>query len=104
MSPDRGLVKPDLTIYIDANAEVLKGRSDYGQERFEEVKFQKKVSEAYSKFKELSRDDAHWVTVQADSKSIDDVWSEVLERVTSYISDEADKIDIKELEASLFKS
>ena len=51
MAPDRGLVKPDLTFFIDANADTIKSRANYGEERYEKVEFQKKVAEAYGKFK-----------------------------------------------------
>lgn len=65
MNPDRGLVKPDLTFFIDANPELLTSRSEFGQERYERLEFQKKVSDAYSRFKDLESHDPHWVTVDA---------------------------------------
>lgn len=39
MAPDRGLVKPDLTFFIDANADTIKSRANYGEERYEKVEF-----------------------------------------------------------------
>ena len=68
MNPDKGLIKPDLTFYIDAKPELLQSRSEFGEERYERVEFQKKVADAYAKFKELSRDDPHWITIDSENK------------------------------------
>ena len=81
---------------------MLQSRADYGTERYERVEFQRKVSECYSRFKELSRDDDHWVTVAAESKTIDEIHQEILERVVTYISEEADKNDLNKMKNSLF--
>ena len=97
-------MKPDLTFYIDADPEVIQTRSNYGEERYEKVEFQKKVSEAYGKFKELLKDDAHWVTVKADHKSVDELHSEILERFVTYYQDEMDRVDLSYMSNSLFKS
>ena len=78
------MVKPDLTFYIDADPEMIQARANYGEERYEKVEFQKKVSEAYSKFKELSKDDGHWVTVRADRKGVEEIHTEILERFVTY--------------------
>jgi dTMP kinase len=101
--PDSGLVKPDLTFFIDANAETISLRSNYGQERYERVEFQKKVSESYGKLRELARDDSHWVTVDAGAdKTKEDLHQEILERVVKYQQDELDQIDLKKLANALF--
>jgi dTMP kinase len=67
-------VKPDLTFFIDANAETISSRAQYGMERYEKVEFQKKVAEAYGKFKEQATNDEHWVTVKADGRGIEDIF------------------------------
>ena len=79
-------------------------RSNYGQERYERVEFQKKVSEAYGKFKEMSRDDGHWVTIEADNKGIEELHQEILERTVLYMNDEVDKVDLAKMADSLFMS
>ena len=61
------------------------------------------MSESYSKFKELSRDDGHWITIPADGKSIEDLHQEILERVVQYYTDEVDTKDLSLLENSLFQ-
>ena len=95
-------MKPDLTFFIDANAETIQSRSNYGEERYERVEFQKKVSEAYGRFKEESRGDDHWVTVNADGKGINDLHAEILEKVVRYMEDEVEKHDIAKMATSLF--
>lgn len=96
-------MKPDLTFFIDANAETISSRLNYGQERYEKVEFQRKVSDAYSEFKKQASEDSHWVTVRADGKGIDDIFQEILERFIQYRSEEMDKFDLKQLSNSLFK-
>ena len=39
MAPDRGLVKPDLTFYIDVASEIIEKRGDFGLERYEKAEF-----------------------------------------------------------------
>ena len=101
-NPDKGLVKPDLTFFIDANADTIKLRSDYGDERYEKIEFQKRVADAYGKFKEMARDDDHWVTVEAESKSIDEIHQVILEKVVNYMSDDVEKVDMSKMANSLF--
>lgn len=42
-APDNGLPKPDLIIFIDVPCETSSGRDGFGEERYEQVEFQKKV-------------------------------------------------------------
>mmetsp|Transcript_14607 Transcript_14607/g.24911 ORF Transcript_14607/g.24911 Transcript_14607/m.24911 type:complete len:161 (+) Transcript_14607:15-497(+) len=39
LNGDRGLLKPDLVIYIDVDMETIKSRSGFGDERYEKVDF-----------------------------------------------------------------
>ncbi len=95
-------MKPDLTFYIDADPDEIKKRSNYGEERYEKVEFQKRVQEAYGKFKEMARDDAHWVTVEASNKGVEEIHSEILEKFVAYY-DEVGKVSIEDISNSLFK-
>lgn len=95
-------MKPDITFFINADAETIQSRSNYGEERYEKVEFQKKVSEAYGKFKEAARSDEHWVTVEAEGKGIQDVHAEILEKVIHYMEEEVEKNDISKMAHSLF--
>ena len=62
------------------------------------------MSEAYAKFKELSKDDAHWVTVRADHKGIDAIHSEILERFVNYYYEGMERVSLDEISNSLFKN
>ena len=103
MAPDRGLVKPDLTFFIDANPDTIKSRANYGEERYEKVEFQKKVAEAYGKFKAQFLHDEHWVTVSADGRSIEDIHTEILERFIHYRNEDINRFDLAQMSKSLFK-
>lgn len=46
-SPDRGLPKPDLTIFLTIGLEELSNRKGWGDERYEKQEFQKKVKECF---------------------------------------------------------
>ena len=39
LNADRGLVKPDLVIYIDIDMETIKERAGFGEERYEKTEF-----------------------------------------------------------------
>jgi thymidylate kinase len=96
-------VKPDLTFFIDANADTIKSRSDFGSERYERVEFQKKVSESYGKFKQEAEKDDHWVTVNADGKSIEEMHSEILDRFIKYREAQGEGCeDLEKLAGALF--
>ena len=39
LNADRGLLKPDLVIYMDLDMETIKKRAGFGDERYEKVEF-----------------------------------------------------------------
>ena len=43
LNADRGLLEPDLIIYVDIDLETAKNRGGYGEERYEKIEFQEKV-------------------------------------------------------------
>lgn len=47
MAQEEGLPKPDLVIFLDLFADMARNRSGFGEERFEEEPFQKRVYEQY---------------------------------------------------------
>ena len=49
LNADRGLIKPDLVIYINVSMDTIKERSGFGEERYETVEFQARVMEQYEK-------------------------------------------------------
>lgn len=71
MAPDRGLIQPDLVIYLRADPDVLKGRSNYGEEKYERVEFQRKVGQA---FERMFKDNSEKVkVVDVGDKKLEDV-------------------------------
>lgn len=71
VAPDRGLIQPDLIIYLRADPDVLKSRSNYGEEKYERVEFQRKVGQA---FERLFKDNSEKVrVVEVGDKKLEDV-------------------------------
>lgn len=68
-----GLITPDLTFYIDVAPEVLASRGNYGDERYERLDFQKKVGHVYDRFKQDYRDSEHWVTIDGENQSVEEI-------------------------------
>ncbi|XP_003744559.1 thymidylate kinase [Galendromus occidentalis] len=58
--PDVGLLKPDVVFFLTADPETLKQRGGYGEERYENVEFQKRVAAEYSEL-----EDPSWIRVDA---------------------------------------
>lgn len=65
-NPDVGLPSPDLTLFLDLNAETAAARGGYGEERYERLDVQTKVRDAFTR---VSRDvESHggrWATIDA---------------------------------------
>lgn len=55
-SPDRGLPKPDLTLFLTLPIEELEERKGWGEERYEEQLFQRKVKECFSRILDPEKD------------------------------------------------
>ena len=88
LNADRGLVQPDLVIYIKVSMETIKERSGFGDERYEKTEFQEKVRAQYSKFEDKYKNSSHWVTIEADGKSIEEMEAEIRTVVLSYKGEE----------------
>ena len=43
-APEVGLPTPDLVLYLDITLEIATERGDYGEERYEQLDFQKKIA------------------------------------------------------------
>ena len=84
LNADRGLIKPDLVIYIEVDLKVIAERAGFGEERYEKTEFQTKVKEQFNKFKEMYAGSQHWVTVQGGEKSIDEMHKDIIEIVKNY--------------------
>lgn len=97
LNADRGLIKPDLVFYFDIDMDTIKSRSGFGDERYEKTEFQGKVRDQYMKFKELNkpqkpdseitlqdRFDHNWVNIDANTKSIDEIHTEIVSITNEY--------------------
>lgn len=76
MTPDVGLPKPDLVVFLELNPTESCLRGRFGTERYETHEFQAAVQQ---KFRHLTREDSamNWATIDA-SRAIDDVHSSIL--------------------------
>lgn len=79
-NPDKGLLKPDLVIYLTLTAEAMARRSGYGDERYDIPEFQQKVMSMFMKMEEKPL----WQLVDAD-KTEKDLSDDLLERVSQRI-------------------
>uniref|UniRef100_A0A7N0U9B7 Thymidylate kinase n=1 Tax=Kalanchoe fedtschenkoi TaxID=63787 RepID=A0A7N0U9B7_KALFE len=59
-APEKGLLAPDLVLYLDIQPEEAAERGGYGGERYEQLEFQKKVSQQY-----LMMRDHSWKIIDA---------------------------------------
>ncbi|AET38666.1 bifunctional thymidylate/uridylate kinase Ecym_3163 [Eremothecium cymbalariae DBVPG len=94
--PDKGLVKPDLTIFFlhdEKHGHELENRSGYGNERYERVEFQRAVlAQFQDMFEQLEHSgyrEKHLVTLQVSGKSIDSVANDVWNAVERHLKAEA---------------
>ncbi|KAH0656035.1 hypothetical protein KY285_030917 [Solanum tuberosum] len=74
-APEIGLLAPDLVVYLDISPEKAAERGGYGDERYEQLEFQKKVAGSY-----LSLRDSSWKVIDA-THSIEDVEKKLREVV-----------------------
>lgn len=54
--PERGLVKPDLVLYLKSSVSSLENREDFGTEIYEKGEIQKKVAAIFEDFCEKNPD------------------------------------------------
>lgn len=73
--PEKGLLKPDLVVYLTLTAEAMARRGGFGIERYETSEMQRNVKKMYERMIETPL----WQVVDAD-KTMDEL-SEELEKV-----------------------
>ena len=78
-SPDKGLPRPDLVLFVNTTASEIIGRSGFGDERYEKEEFQEKVYTSFSKIKEI---EPNWNDIEGSGKDIDQIYSQIVEKVT----------------------
>ena len=76
LNADRGLLEPDLIIYVDIDIETAKNRGGYGEERYEKIEFQDKVRDQYKRFQKLYEGKACWRNVDGN-RSKEEVTADV---------------------------
>lgn len=59
--PEKGLPKPDAVLLFKLNEEALSKREGFGDERYEQTDFQRRVAENYEQLK-----DSTWIDIDAD--------------------------------------
>ncbi|XP_026725245.1 thymidylate kinase [Trichoplusia ni] len=84
-SPDVGLPKPDKVFFLTMPFESIMERKGFGEERYEVLDFQKKVSETYAKLKE-----DYWEVLDAN-RSMESIEEDLLERTLDVVNDVSDK-------------
>ncbi|KAJ1965538.1 hypothetical protein IWQ62_002643 [Dispira parvispora] len=70
--PDRGLLRPDLTLFLDMPIEESMKRGGFGEERYEKLTIQTKVRELFLQLREPT-----WVMVDA-TQSIESIHKELV--------------------------
>ncbi|EST05046.2 Thymidylate kinase, conserved site [Kalmanozyma brasiliensis GHG001] len=76
-NPDVGLPLPDLTMFLDLDAQTAAARGGYGEERYEKLEFQAKVRDAFSRVsQDVKAHGGRWVTIDA-SKTLDQVTDDI---------------------------
>lgn len=84
-NPDKGIIKPDLTLFLNISPSDSSKRKDFGKERYEKINFQEKVSTFFKKlFNDFSKDkNDDVITVECDETSS---VSEIQTKIISIIS------------------
>ncbi|KAH8739671.1 thymidylate kinase [Cryptosporidium ryanae] len=68
--PEKGLVSPDIVLFLDANLEVCSERTGFGEEIYENTKDQQKVYNSYKHFSKYS----YWHIINASRDPQVGVW------------------------------
>ncbi|KAJ2945863.1 hypothetical protein O0L34_g4769 [Tuta absoluta] len=79
-SPDSGLPKPDKVFFLTMSLDKVMERKGFGNERYEVMDFQKKVSEMYGELKDDS-----WDVLDA-SRSIQAIQEELLDKSLNIVN------------------
>jgi dTMP kinase len=86
-SPEKGLLKPDLVVYLTLTAEAMARRGGFGEERYETTEMQKKVGRMFEKMIEKPL----WEIIDAD-KTEDDLGNVLEKLIVNKIENVEDEI------------
>ncbi len=78
-SPDIGIPAPDVVFYLKLPAKVAEQRGDYGNERYEQVKFQQEVENQFEALR-----GSQWVELDA-SRDIESLHKDILTKTMEVI-------------------
>lgn len=95
-SPDKGLPKPDLTMFLTIDLAELSRRKGWGDERYEKESFQKKVKECFLKILDAESDRTIEI-VAVDLLLIEEVRDKLMEVVKRHGVDKCRKDGIQRL-------
>ncbi|ODV77926.1 thymidylate kinase [Suhomyces tanzawaensis NRRL Y-17324] len=96
-SPDKGLPKPDLTLFLSLSIEELGKRKGWGQERYELEQFQKEVKSCFLRILDPSKDSTvHLVNVEG--KSIHEVQQVIWDVVVEAGCDKLTELPVQKLD------
>lgn len=77
-SPDKGLPKPDLTLFLTIDLEELSRRKGWGDERYEKLAFQAKVKQCFMQILDPEKDSSVEI-VNVDNLLIEQVKAKLME-------------------------
>ena len=81
-SPEIGLPKPDVTLFLDVGVEVARQRGGYGEERYEREEMQRRVRELFLEvFDNLDHLGFRHVDAEEELGEVEDVIWETVEGV-----------------------
>lgn len=86
-APDKGLPKPDLTIFLKFENEENSNRSGFGEERYEVVEFQRKVKLQFEEF----TGNREWCPLFVDGLDREQVHSRIWDLIEPTIKSVQDK-------------
>lgn len=77
-SPDVGLPKPDLILFLEVDAETARSRGGFGTERYEKEEMQRRVRHLFLRVIEMEEDGREkTTTVISAGRSLEDVQKEI---------------------------
>jgi dTMP kinase len=79
-SPDIGLPRPDLIIFLDLDQTTMSSRNGFGKERYEVQTTQSRVREIFKMVQSDQRDSGDWHIIDANC-NIDDLHERIYQEV-----------------------
>lgn len=84
-SPERGLIAPDLTIFLSLDQSVAESRGGYGEERYEKVAFQSKVRRVFDRLMNRESERGRNIVRVDAGGSINQVAEEIQQHVEKFL-------------------